>query len=70
MDNDNKMTVEDMFSEIEKTILELEKEDVSLEDALSLYEKGMKLVASCESEIDVVEKKVLEISGGALHEFQ
>lgn len=68
-DSENRKTLEESFAELEATITELEKDNVSLEDAFSFYEKGMKLVASCEAEIDKVEKKVLEISGGTVHEF-
>lgn len=66
----DKKTVEENLLELENTINELEKEDVTLENAFSLYEKGMKLVKECEKEIDTVEKKVLELSGGSVHEFQ
>lgn len=66
----DKKTVEENLLELENTINELEKEDVTLESAFSLYEKGMKLVKECEKEIDTVEKKVLELSGGSVHEFQ
>ena len=63
-------SLEENFEILDKTISELEKEDVTLEEAFSLYESGMKLVSLCEKEIDTVEKKVLKISGGTLDEFQ
>jgi len=63
-------SLEENFEILDKTISELEKEDVTLEEAFSLYESGMKLVSLCEKEIDTVEKKVLKISGGSLDEFQ
>lgn len=66
---ETKKSIEEMFNELDTTLSELEKDDVSLENAFSLYEKGMKLVKDCESEIDTVEKKVLELSGGSAHEF-
>lgn len=65
-----KKTVEEMFAQLEETISELEKDDVTLERAFNLYEEGMKLVAGAQSEIDSVEKKVLLLSGGETHEFQ
>lgn len=68
MQNEKK-SIEEMFSALEATISELEKDDVSLEKAFSLYEEGIKLVKNCESEIDTVEKKVLSLSGGETHEF-
>ncbi len=65
-----KKSIEENLTALEDTINELSKEDVSLEKAFSLYESGMKLVKEVESEIDTVEKKVLEISGGVTREFQ
>ena len=70
-DKENKAkSLEENFAILDKTITELEKEDVTLEEAFSLYESGMKLVSLCEKEIDTVEKKVLKISGGVVDEFQ
>lgn len=69
MENTEKKTVEEMFETLENTIAELEKDDVSLERAFSLYEEGMKLVKSCEEEIDTVEKKVIALSKGETYEF-
>ena len=70
-DKENKeKSLEENFELLDKTISELEKENVTLEEAFSLYESGMKLVSLCEKEIDTVEKKVLKISGGTLDEFQ
>lgn len=69
MDKD-KLSIEEMFQKLEDTVSKLEQEDVSLEDSFKLFEEGMKLVASCEQEIDLVEKKVLELNaGGSTSEF-
>ena len=69
MAEDRKATIEELFEEIDKTITELEKDDLPLDRAFSLYEKGIKLTAECEKEIDTVEKKVQVLSGGELSEF-
>jgi exodeoxyribonuclease VII small subunit len=69
MAEDKKATIEELFEEIDKTITELEKDDLPLDQAFSLYEKGIKLTAECEKEIDTVEKKVQVLSGGELSEF-
>ncbi|MBR5896828.1 MAG: exodeoxyribonuclease VII small subunit, partial [Lachnospiraceae bacterium] len=58
MAEEKKATIEELFEEIDKTITELEKDDLPLDKAFSLYEKGIKLTAECEKEIDTVEKKV------------
>lgn len=69
MAEDKKATIEELFEEIDKTITELEKDDLPLDQAFSLYEKGIKLTAECEKKIDTVEKKVQVLSGGELSEF-
>lgn len=69
MAEEKKATIEELFEEIDKTITELEKDDLPLDQAFSLYEKGIKLTAECEKEIDTVEKKVQVLSGGELSEF-
>lgn len=67
---EEKLTLEEMFEKLESTLSELEGEDNSLERSFTLYEQGIKLVKDCESEIDTVEKKVLELSaGGKTSEF-
>lgn len=57
-----KLSIEEMFKKLEETVASLEKEDVTLEESFKLYEEGMKLVAACDQEIDLVEKKVLELN--------
>ena len=69
MAEEKKATIEELFEEIDKTITELEKDDLPLDKAFSLYEKGIKLTAECEKDIDTVEKKVQVLSGGELSEF-
>ena len=65
-----KKSVEEMFTSLEGVINELESENVPLEKAFSLYEQGVKLTADLNKEIDLVEKKVLELTGeGEAHEF-
>ncbi|MBO7334673.1 MAG: exodeoxyribonuclease VII small subunit, partial [Lachnospiraceae bacterium] len=41
-----------------------------LERSFALYKSGMEMIENCTKEIDLVEKKVLELSGnGETHEF-
>ena len=53
------VSLEDKYAKLEETIALLETEDISLEDALAAYSKGMELLKSCNEQIDRVEKKVL-----------
>lgn len=54
-------TLEDAFEELEETIAELENPDVSLDESLKLYQKGVKLLKYCNDAIDKVEKKIIEL---------
>ncbi|MCR5279331.1 MAG: exodeoxyribonuclease VII small subunit [Lachnospiraceae bacterium] len=65
-----KRSVDDMLNELAETVDKLDDEDISLEEAFKLYEKGMKLAKSCNEEIDIVEKKVLEITKDGEKEFE
>ena len=55
-----KMNVEETFAAI---IGRLEKGDGSLEEAFADYEEGMKLVKSCNEKIEMIEKRILVLSG-------
>ena len=54
-----KFTVEGAFEELDEIVAQLEQEDTSLNDALDLYTKGVKLVKKCRDSLDMVEKKLL-----------
>lgn len=54
-------TLETAFEELETTISELENPDVSLDEALKLYQQGVKLLKYCNDSIDKVEKKIIEL---------
>lgn len=63
-------TLEQSFEELEGLIGRLGEPDVSLDESFALYEKGMKLIRSCNEKLDQVEKKMLCITGeGELTEF-
>ena len=75
MAEQNKETPEEqslgeLFSGLEEVIMNLEKEDVSLEDSFSFYHKGMDLLKMCNDKIDHVEKQrqILDEEGN-VHEF-
>lgn len=62
--------IDDLFSELNNVIQNLEKEDVSLEDSFAYYHKGMELLKSCNDKIDRVEKQVQMLDEeGNVHEF-
>lgn len=68
---EKKLSVEEAFSEIEKKIQALDKEDISLEDSFKEYQEGMELLKYCHEAIEKVEKKVQKIAAdGNLEDFE
>ncbi len=64
------LSLEDAFAQIEEVIGRLEAEEITLEESFSAYNQGMALLAKCNETIDRVEKKVLKINeDGGLDEF-
>lgn len=61
MSENKELTLEEMMSELDECVQKLEASDISLEDSFHIYEKGMKLVKSCNEKIDRVEKDVLKL---------
>lgn len=63
-------TLEEVFSQLDTVIQDMEREDISLEDSFHLYHEGMQMLKICNEKIDAVEKKMLILDGeGAEHEF-
>ncbi len=63
MDN---LTYEQAFMELETTVVVLESGDHSLEDSLSLFERGQVLASHCADLLDKAELRVLQLSGDEL----
>ncbi|MBP3544500.1 MAG: exodeoxyribonuclease VII small subunit [Lachnospiraceae bacterium] len=55
---DDTVGLEELFSKIEDVISGMEEDEVSLEDAFSLYQQGISLVKRCNEKIDRVEKDI------------
>lgn len=51
-------TFEEAMKELEQVVVELEKGDLSLDNAISKFESGIKLSKECESKLDSAEKKI------------
>lgn len=63
-------TLEEVFDQLDLVMQEMEKEDISLEEAFRLYDEGMKMLKLCNEKIDKVEKKMLILDKeGGEHEF-
>lgn len=57
------MTLEEAFEALDQTIAKMQGSSVSLEESFASYEEGMKLLKLCTQKIDLIEKKVTELSG-------
>jgi len=53
-----KQNFEQSMAELEETVKKMESQDVTLDEALALFEKGIKLSKSCQKILDEAEKKV------------
>lgn len=66
----NETGIEELLNDIEETARRLSEEDLKLEEALILYESGVKKIGACQRAIEDVEKKMLVLSGdGETEEF-
>ncbi|PTE80075.1 exodeoxyribonuclease VII small subunit [Staphylococcus equorum] len=61
MSNSNSQSFEEMMKELEGIVQKLDNENVSLEESLNLYQRGMKLSATCDETLKDAEKKVNEL---------
>jgi len=52
------LTFEQAFGELEMTVQRLEAGDLTLEEAIALYERGMRLAQRCSSALDAAELQV------------
>ena len=60
-DAKTELTLEEMLVLLDGHVKKLESEDISLEESFHTYEEGMKLIKECNSWIDRVEKKVMQL---------
>lgn len=68
--NEN-LNLEESFEKLTSIVDDMEKPDISLEEAFSRYKEGLALVKSCNEMIDAVEKEVKKISdSGEITEFE
>lgn len=56
------LTFEQAFGELEMTVQQLEAGDLKLEEAIALYERGMRLARHCSDKLDVAELRVQELA--------
>lgn len=57
--NDN---FEQLLKELEKTVAELEKGDVSLDQAILLFENGIELSNKCSEKLELAKQKITKLT--------
>lgn len=55
-------TLEQSFEKLEEIIRQLEDENISLEDSFKKYNEGIKLIKSCNQQLDKVEKQIIVLN--------
>ncbi len=60
------LTYETAFAELESIVDALESEQRSLDESMSLYERGQALVKRCAELLDKAELKIRQLSGNEL----
>ena len=56
-------TLEQSFERLEQIIEQMEKSDTTLDQSFKMYQEGMKLIESCNTQRDKVEKQIIVLSG-------
>jgi exodeoxyribonuclease VII small subunit len=54
----DRISFEDAMAELEKIVEFLEKEDLSLDESIELFQRGVELSKLCGNRLDEVEKKI------------
>ncbi len=57
-----KLSFEDALGELESTVHRLEEGDLTLEEAIALYERGMCLARRCNDTLDAAELQVQKLT--------
>lgn len=52
---------EESLSELKKILSQLEDPDIGVDEALKLYESGVRLVRNCEVKLEKVKQKIIYI---------
>ncbi|MCD7981103.1 MAG: exodeoxyribonuclease VII small subunit [Clostridiales bacterium] len=66
---DRERPLEELFDDLDGILSAMGDREVTLEDAFSLYEKGMKKIRQCNEKLDLVEKKMLVIAQDGTEEI-
>lgn len=62
MSNDEKRSFEDALSELESHVRKLDGGELALEDSLTTFESGVRLVRECSELLDEAEQRITELT--------
>lgn len=62
MTENNEMTYEAAMKRLEEIVDALDKNEVSLDESMKLFEEGTKLTAFCSSKLKEAEQKITELN--------
>ena len=63
------LTFESSLAELEKTIEQLEEDELTLDTSLELFEKGITLIRTCNTHLKKAQGKITELLKGENGEF-
>lgn len=61
---EKKVSFEQAMDRLEEIVRQLEQGDAPLEEALSLFEEGSRLIKKCSTQLDKAEQKVSKLLAG------
>ena len=67
-ENDDGPPFEQAFQKLEETVQALEKGGLTLDQAVALYEDGMRLAQLCSNRLDGAELKITELQNAFLNQ--
>lgn len=57
------LSFEEVFAELEEVVQQLEAGDLTLDQAMALFERGMALATQCNAQLDAAELRVRQLVG-------
>ena len=60
---EEKQSFKNSMARLEEIVSLLERNEIELEEAISLFEEGLKLVHSCDTQLKTFENKVAQLLG-------
>ena len=65
-----KQTYEEAIAELEATVEKLERDDISLDESIGLFTRGVELSAACNSILNEIEGRIVKLVENASGELK